>query len=110
MAVNRASNSRFIFRDSVRDSTTGTVVAARSDARRRADISNFTATLQFCPALLSRCHRATSTIIERIRNGGYELWKRSSAFWDAIWPAGRGSGGWVSLRELADFLTGLFLK
>src|ERR1700676_1609114 len=110
MAVNRASNSRFI----VRDSRTRTVAGTTwPDSRRLSGISNFTATLQSCPLLLSHFNGATSTIIDRIQDGGYEIWKIASAFWDPIRLAklgGRGSGCWVCLRELADFVVGLFLK
>src|ERR1700682_6112040 len=107
MALNRASNSRFI----VRDSRTGMVArTTRPDSRRLSGISNFTATLQPCPVLVSRFRRATSTIIERIRDIGYELWKIASAFWDAIRLWEEGSGCRVCLRELADFVVGAFLK
>src|ERR1700686_2571030 len=96
MAVNRVSNSRFIVRDPlVRDSRTRMVAwTTWPDSRRLLGISNFTATLQPCPLLVSRFHRATSAIIERIRDGGYELWKIASAFWDAIrlWEEGLGAG------------------
>ena len=66
MAVNRASNSRFMGWDGCG--------AARPDIRRHFGISNFTATLQFS-TMLSRLCRATSTIIEGIRDCSYELWK-----------------------------------
>src|SRR4030088_2600623 len=107
MAVNRASNSRFI----VRDSRTGMVArTTRPDSRRPSGISNFTATLQSCPGLVSRFHRATSTIIERIRDGGYDLWKIASVFWDAILVREEGLGAGVCLRELAAFVVGVVLK
>ena len=107
MAVNRASNSRFI----VRDSRTGMVArTTRPDSRRLSGISNFTATLQSCPVLVSRFHRATSTIIERIRDGGYDLWKIASAFLDVIWLREEGLGAGYALRELADLVVGVFLK
>src|ERR1700675_1697713 len=86
MAVNRASNSRFIVRDS---RTRMVAVTTRPDSRRLSGISNFTATLQPCPLLVSRSQRATSTIIERIQDSGYDLWKIASAFWDAIWRGKR---------------------
>jgi hypothetical protein len=76
MAVNRASNSRFMGWDRC--------AAAQPEIRRQLDISNFTATFQSCPMLLSRVQRATSIIIERIVDSDYELWKVASAFWDAI--------------------------
>ena len=106
MAVNRASNSRFMGWDGCK--------AARPETRRRLCMSNFTATLRPCLVLVSRFYRATSTIIERIRDRSYELWKVASAFWDAIGAAKRrreeGFGCWVSLRGLADFVVGVFLK
>src|ERR1035438_7795325 len=74
MAVNRASNSRFMGKDGC---------AAWPDILRRPSISNFTATLQAYRVLLSRCDRATSIIIKGIRDGGYDLWKVASVFWDA---------------------------
>jgi hypothetical protein len=85
-------------------------VAARPEILRPSGISNFTATLQSSPVPVSHSHGATSTIIERIWNDGYELWNPGSAFWDVILAMGRGFGSWVSLRELADFVVGLFLK
>ena len=67
-------------------------VAARPEIRRRSGMSNFTATLQVCPVLVSRSHRAISAIIEGIRNGGYELWKVDSAFRDAVGLREKGLG------------------
>src|ERR1035437_1955266 len=99
MAVNRASNSRFMGWDSC---------AARPEIRRRSDISNFTATLPIPPVPVSRFHRAISAIIEPIWNGSYEIWKAASAFRDAV--DGKGSGCLVSRREFADFLVCVYLK
>jgi len=57
--------------------------------------------------------RIVSTIIERIWNAGYEIWKVTSAFWDeelGIGVAGSGFGCEVSLRGLAESVDGVSLE
>ena len=76
MAVNRASNSRFMGWEAC--------WAARLDNRRHLLISNFTATLPSGDASVSGSHRATSTIIEALVDTSYGLWDVASAFWDVI--------------------------
>ena len=96
MAVNRASNSRFMGWDGS--------TAARPDIRRLSGISNFTATFQSYPVLVSRFQIATSTIIERIRDAGYELWKATSGFRDAI------SGGYGARHVSAECINSAAVK
>jgi hypothetical protein len=77
--------------------------AARPDIRRHSHISNFTATLPFSTVPISPIHRATSTIIEKILDGGYEIWKTTSGFWDAVWRWEEGLGALGMPEEVSGF-------
>src|ERR1700688_60648 len=84
MAVNRASNSRFMVRVSL--------VRTGEDAaslRRCSSLSTFTATPNMGSEPLSRCRKATSVIIERINRRGYEIWKVGYALWKDVPKASR---------------------
>src|ERR1700675_2338170 len=56
----------------------------RDDAARQSTPLRYQQLHCHPPVLVSRFHRATSTIIERIQDIGYELWNIASAFWDPI--------------------------
>ena len=98
MTVNRAWNSRFM------GWTCG--VAARPVFRRRSVTSNFTATLNKSPIVLSHCERMTSAIINSLLEIGYDFWKGHPYFGMATAAESKGFGSWLAMERELDGICG----